>query len=88
MKKYIALVTGGDSGESVISLQSANIIKENIDKEKFNVFTILMNGHNWKYIADDGYETDVDKNDFTIIEKEGKIKQNGKTGHMVSYSRI
>ena len=74
MKKYIALVTGGDSGESVISLQSANIIKENIDKEKFNVFTILMNGHNWKYIADDGYETDVDKNDFTIIEKEGKIK--------------
>ena len=73
MKKNIALVTGGDSGESVISLQSAKIIKENIDKEKFNVFTILMNGHNWKYIADDGYETNVDKNDFSIIEQNGKV---------------
>jgi len=73
MKKNIALVTGGDSGESVISLQSAKIIKENIDKEKFNVFTILMNGHNWKYIADDGYETNIDKNDFSIIEQNGKI---------------
>src|SRR3989344_5232159 len=25
---------------------------------------------------------------LSILEKEGKIKQNGKTGHMVSYSRI
>ncbi len=25
---------------------------------------------------------------LSILEKEGKIKQNGKTGHMVSYYRI
>jgi D-alanine-D-alanine ligase len=74
VKKNIALVTGGDSGESVISLQSAKVIKENIDKKKFNVFTILMQGTYWKYIADDGYESIVDKNDFTVVEFGGKVK--------------
>jgi D-alanine-D-alanine ligase len=74
VKKNIALVTGGDSGEAVISLQSAKVIKENIDKKKFNVFTIFMQGSYWKYIADDGYESIVDKNDFTIVEYGGKVK--------------
>ena len=74
MKKNIALVTGGDSGESVISIQSAKIIKENIDREKFNVFTILLKGSFWKFIADDLTESDVDKNDFSIISDNKKIK--------------
>lgn len=67
-KKNIALVTGGDSGESVISLQSAKIISGNIDREKFNVFTILITGSNWKYIAADGSESNVDKNDFSVTD--------------------
>ena len=33
-----------------------------------------MQGPNWKYIADDGYESVVDKNDFTVVEFGGKIK--------------
>jgi D-alanine-D-alanine ligase len=74
MKKNIALVTGGDSGESVISLQSALIIKENIDKEKYNVYTILTKGPSWKYIDDNNEVSAVDKNDFTIIENGEKIK--------------
>ena len=76
MKKNIALVTGGDSGESVISLQSAKIIKENIDKEKYNVYTILLKASSWKYLADDGHESDVDKNDFSINENDKKIHFN------------
>jgi len=74
MKKNIALVTGGDSGESVISLQSAKIIKDNIDKEKYNVYTILTQGHNWKFMADDMDDSTVDKNDFTINVNGEKIK--------------
>jgi D-alanine-D-alanine ligase len=74
MKKNIALVTGGDSGESVISLQSAKIIKENIDKEKFNVYTIIITGPEWKYLADNNTETAVDKNDFSITVNNSKIK--------------
>jgi D-alanine-D-alanine ligase len=72
-KKNIALVTGGDSGESVISLQSAKIISANIDKEKFDVYTVMIKGSSWKYIAADGSETAVDKNDFSVTEKGKKV---------------
>lgn len=73
LKKNIALVTGGDSGESVISLGSAKIIGENMDREKFNVYTILLSGSNWKYVTADGSKSNVDKNDFTITDKGKKI---------------
>jgi D-alanine-D-alanine ligase len=74
VKKNIALVTGGDSGESVISVQSAKVIKENIDREKFNVFTIFLKGSDWKFISEDNKESDVDKNDFSILYENKKIK--------------
>lgn len=72
-KKNIALVTGGDSGESVISLQSAKVISANIDREKYNVFTILVNGSKWTYIAEDGSESNVDKNDFSVTDNARKV---------------
>ena len=72
-KKNIALVTGGDSGEAVISLKSAKIIKENIDQEKFNIYLIFMKGADWHYLADNGEKTEVDKNDFSIIVNKNKV---------------
>ena len=72
-KKSIALVTGGDSGESVISLKSAQIIKENIDLAKFNVYTILIKGAEWLYLMDSGEKSEVNKNDFSIIENQKKV---------------
>lgn len=72
-KKNIALVTGGDSGESVISLGSAKVISENMDREKFNVYTILIAGKSWNYIAEDSSQSPVDKNDFTITAGGKKI---------------
>ena len=74
VKKNIALVTGGDSGEVTISLQSAKIIKVNIDDEKFNVFTIVISGSKWMYLSETNIETAVDKNDFSIINNGKKIK--------------
>ncbi len=43
MKKNIALVTGGFSGEAVISYKSAITIGNNLDSEKFNVYKIDIN---------------------------------------------
>ncbi len=40
MKKNIALVTGGFSGEAVISYKSAITIDNNLDRDKFNVYKI------------------------------------------------
>ena len=40
MKKTIALITGGYSGESVISYKTAATIEKNIDTQKWNCYTI------------------------------------------------
>ena len=72
-KKNIALVTGGFSGESVISYKSAATLFENIDTKKWNCFLIDINPSGWFYKNTEGEITPVDKNDFSIIEKKEKI---------------
>ena len=44
MKPNIAFVTGGYSGESVVSYKSAVTIENNIDRKKYNVYTIDIAG--------------------------------------------
>jgi D-alanine-D-alanine ligase len=73
MKKNIALVAGGDSGEYVISINSAAVIKKNIDPELFNVYTIIITSTRWIYPDDAGNECPVSKDDFSIISKGEKI---------------
>ncbi len=73
MRKKIAIVTGGDSGELAISLQSASVIKENIDKSKFEAYRVFINIEKWVYIDDENNETLVDKNDFSIVADGKKV---------------
>lgn len=72
-KKTIALVAGGNSGEYVISVQSARMIRENLDKELFSVFPILIKKNKWVYIDENEQEHPVDKNDFSISPQGKKI---------------
>jgi D-alanine-D-alanine ligase len=74
MKKNIALVTGGFSGESVISYKSATTIDNNLDRNKFNVYKIDINPNGWFYDLPDGRRTEVDKNDFSLLLDNQKIK--------------
>lgn len=74
MKKNIALIAGGDSGEAEISFKSAQVIKKNIDHERFNVYRIFMHKGKWVYIDDNNTEYTVDKNSFTINVNENIIK--------------
>jgi D-alanine-D-alanine ligase len=73
MKKNIALVTGGYSGESVISYKSAASIFDHIDNEKWNCFLIDIHPTGWFYKNNAGETTQVDKNNFSIIENGTKI---------------
>lgn len=66
MKKNIALVTGGFSGESVISYKSAVTIDNNLDRDRFNVYKIDITLKGWFYELADGSKTEVDKNDFSL----------------------
>ncbi len=74
MKKNIALVAGGYSGEYVISVQSAAVIEKNIDSSKYNVYKISVTRDGWNYTGADGQQVEVDKNDFTLTINGNKIK--------------
>ena len=74
MKKNIALVTGGFSGEAVISYKSANTIDKNLDREKFNVYKIDINPAGWFYELKDGKKIEINKNDFSLQTNDGTIK--------------
>jgi len=74
MKKNIALITGGYSGESVISYKSAATIYENLDKEKWNCYLIDIHPDGWFYMDENQKKQFVDKNDFSIIVNGDKLK--------------
>ena len=79
-----------------------NTTKENLTKAQLTIQnkkrkkldSILTMFAKQKNITNDEVEKLLHVSDATatrylsILEKEGKIKQNGKTGHMVSYSKI
>ena len=73
MKKKIALVTGGFSGEAAISYKSAVTIYNHLEKDKFDVYKIDINPTGWFYENEKGEKTAVDKNDFSITVDNNKI---------------
>ncbi|RPE05594.1 D-alanine--D-alanine ligase [Chitinophaga lutea] len=73
MKKNIALVAGGYSGEYVISVQSAAVIEKNIDAALYDVYKIIITRESWLYTAPDGRGYEVDKNDFSLTVEGRKI---------------
>ncbi len=73
MRKKIALVTGGYSGEAVISYKSAVTIQNNVDKEKWEVYTIDIHPKGWFYDGGDGSKISIDKNDFSLTLNNTKI---------------
>ncbi len=73
MVQKIALVTGGYSGEAVISYKSAETIKNNLDATLWECYVIDIQKAGWFYINSNGEKTEVDKNDFSVIEKGEKI---------------
>lgn len=66
MKRKIALVTGGFTGESVISLKSAAVIEKHIDPELFEVYKIIITRESWYYVDDNAIKHTVDRNDFSL----------------------
>lgn len=73
MKPTIALVTGGFSGEAGISYKSAVTIENNIDKERWSLYTIDISPCGWFYELSSGEKISVDKNDFSITVNDEKI---------------
>jgi D-alanine-D-alanine ligase len=66
MKKNIAFLTGGYSGEAAVSYKSAIQIERNLDTTKFNIYKIDITLKGWFYCTPDGKRVKVNKNDFTV----------------------
>lgn len=77
MKKKLALVTGGYSGEAEISYKSAATILKNLDTDKFEVFKIDVRPDGWFYTDGHGQRSEVEKADFTITDDGDKVQFDG-----------
>lgn len=73
MKRNIALVAGGYSGEYVVSIQSAATIERHLDPEKYAVFKISITRDGWFHTDGAGKRIAVDRNDFSLTLSGEKI---------------
>jgi len=73
MKKKIALVTGGLSGEAQISYKSAVTVGNNVDRDKFDLYRIDINSSGWWYEPANGEKSKVNRDDFSVIDNGAKI---------------
>ena len=67
-KRTIAIVAGGDSSELPVSLRSAQGIYSFIDKERYNLYIVEMQGKRWEVVLPNGEKTPIDRNDFSFTE--------------------
>lgn len=74
MKRTIAIVCGGDTSEIVVSLRSAQGIYSFIDKEKYNLYIVEMEGLRWEVRLSDDTKTAVDRNDFSFMNGTERVK--------------
>jgi len=73
MKKKIALVAGGYTGEYEISLLSAQTIAANLDPSKYEVYEIFIDTKNEWYCKCEGSNFPIDKNDFSLLLDGSKL---------------
>lgn len=67
MKRSIAIIAGGDSSELPVSLRSAQGLYSFMDKERYQLYIVEMEGRRWEVHLPDGSVTPVDKNDFSFM---------------------
>ena len=90
----IAVVMGGYSDESVISIRSGQLILNNLDRGKYTPFEVHILPEGW-YVLIEGEKFNISKGDFSF-EKDGKKTTfdtiintihgtPGEDGHMQSY---
>lgn len=66
-KKTIALIYGGDSSEYEVSIKSGKHISGHLDRERYNVYEVLMKGADWKVLFSEEKSYLIDKADFSFV---------------------
>jgi D-alanine-D-alanine ligase len=63
----VAVISGGYSGESIISARSAAMVMANIDRGRFDPVQIYIDRQEWVALSD-GERVQIDRNDFSWIQ--------------------
>lgn len=89
---------GGYSSEYPISIKSGNVVFQYLDKDKFEVYRIIITPEKWTCLAPDDEEYEVDRHDFSISPDQGKLNFDcvfnaihgspGEDGYMQAYFRL
>ena len=74
MKKKVALVTGGLSGEAQISYKSAITVGNNVDRDKYDLYRIDINPEGWWYEPVSGPKSKVNRDDFSVTDNGQTIR--------------
>jgi len=74
MKKNIAIITGGDSSEIVISLRSAEQVRSCLDPEKYKSYLVYIRNSDWHVNFDGGEQIAIDRHDFSFTMNGSRIK--------------
>jgi D-alanine-D-alanine ligase len=69
----IAVVSGGDSSEYVVSVKSGVNVYNAVDTEKFTPWLIQMRGKEWIVLENETKIADIDKSDFSFNYNGSKI---------------
>lgn len=65
-KKNIAVVMGGYSDEYKVSLKSGQLIFDSLDREKYNVYKVVILKDEWYFLDDRGNKIPVNRADFSV----------------------
>ena len=74
MKRVIAIIAGGDSSEHGVSMKSAEGIYSFIDKDKYELYIVELCKKFWEAILPDGSRSAIDKNDFSFMHGDKRIR--------------
>jgi D-alanine-D-alanine ligase len=74
--KTIAIVAGGDSPEFEISVKSAEEVGKALSSN-YIVYIIMIQGTNWYWEDQKGMYYNIDKNDFSLVTDEYRIRFDG-----------
>jgi len=73
MKYTVAVVMGGFSGEYEVSLNSGEVVYQNLSRIKYDTYKIIITRDKWVLLTDEGKEYPIDKNDFSATLNDEKI---------------